>query len=81
MEKKVEEKIMITKIPGIKAQHAIITDNCRNIHGTDGAFVEAIERLKKNYDNCVEGWDEQKVKGVNYHLVLVIQRPGRDDDE
>ena len=67
-----------TTIPGIKAQHAIISDVCIETHGSDGAFAIAVDRLKKEYDRAVKGWRGQ---GAKLHLVLVVQRPGHDDDK
>lgn len=66
-----------TVIPGLKAQHVIISDACIKLHGADGAFNIAVERLKKDYDLSVKGW---KGKGAKLHLCFVVQRPGRDEE-
>ena len=71
------EKTMATKIPGIKAKHAIITPNCRTIErGTEGppamqAFDEAVRRLREEYEQIVrvrhDAW--------NGHLVFTVEHP------
>ncbi len=59
-------------ILGITAKHAIITPVCRANRTPEGAFEEAVRRLKEEYDICraIEGNED-----VNYHLVLTVERP------
>ena len=65
-----------TTFLGLKAEHAIITDTCRANKGDMVAFNEAIERLRESYSILLKNWE--KDVGVQYHLALIIQRPGRD---
>ncbi len=68
------------KVPGIKAHHAIITDNCRRVQGGDSAaFDEAVRRTKVEYDRAVTGRAAQK--GVEYHLVLTVLPPDHRDKQ
>ena len=60
-------------IPGSAAKHAIITDACRSGKTDMGAFDEAVERLRQSYVDALEGWRDYE--GVNYHLILSIERP------
>lgn len=65
-----------TRIPGIKAQHAMITDQCRVNRGDIGAIDEALARLRVAAINCLPGWPTDQ--GVNFHLVLTVERPAKD---
>lgn len=63
-----------TKIPGIKAKHAIVTDECRANMSPEAAFDEALERLRQS----AEGTNEVRIRNgqhrnVNYHFVLVVE--------
>ena len=60
-----------TTVPGINAQHAVITDECRKLHGDIGAFHRAVFELLKEYDATTRGRDDEK--GVNYHLTLTVE--------
>lgn len=64
-----------TTLPGVKAKHAIITDTCRTNRGDQGAFVEAVDRLRVEYNACALG--QPVGRGVAFHLVLVVDRRGR----
>lgn len=65
---------MTTKVDGIAALHCIITDSCREHHGSAGtAFDEAVKRLRTEFDNCILGWGD--TKDVDYHLVLTVDSP------
>lgn len=66
----------ITKIPGIKVRHAIITPVCRKNRTLEGAFEEAVRRLKDEYYACLQysGNDE-----ADFHLVLTLDRPKEDE--
>ena len=70
------EDDMTTKIPGIKATHAIITPNCRtvsrphlNADPVVAAFDEAARRLFEEYWEICQAGDD----GFNAHLVLTIE--------
>ena len=61
-----------TKIPGSKAHHSIISDNCRNIHGDRDAIIKALEELKEvYYQTCVNFGKES---GVQLHVILTVER-------
>ncbi len=61
-----------TKIPGIQAQHAVITPLCRLNRTAEGAFEEALRRLKESYDFMLNA--EPNVL-ASYHLVITVERP------
>lgn len=61
--------VPMTTIPGIKAQHAIITPTCR-MNRLD-PFSEAVRRLRREYDAC----QLEANTGANFHLVLTVERP------
>lgn len=65
-----------TKVPGIKAKHAIVTLNCRTVDrgGSDpsmDAFDEAVRRLREEYFAI----DELRDDAWTGHLVLTIEPP------
>jgi hypothetical protein len=60
----------MSNIPGMSAQHAIITPVCRHNKTDMGAFDESVERMRKTYLSCLEGRGED---GSNYHLVLTVE--------
>lgn len=63
-----------TKIPGKKAKHAIITNECRDGEkGPLGAFEEGMIRLQDEYMEIVAGREGTR---YNAHLVLVIEPLG-----
>lgn len=56
------------------ALKAIITDNCRRIHGPLGAFDEAARRARREYERILAGWEKTgKVPVMN--LILEVERP------
>ena len=61
-----------TTLPGIKAAHANITTNCQEVHGSKGAFDEAVERLREEYSAITTARDDQ----YNIHLVLTVETVG-----
>lgn len=69
----------MTKIPGINAKHAIITDECRANRGDLGAFGEASHRLMVEFIELMNQRSDEK--GVNYHLVLVVEDTKRKEPE
>lgn len=60
-------------LPGMIAEHAIISDTCRENRGDMGAFDEAVRRLREEYARCIEGW--RGTPGVTFHLALTVERP------
>lgn len=57
-------------IPGAAMAHAIITNECRSNRGVDGAFEEAVDRLRAAYEQRLEG---PVSPDTEIHLVLVVQ--------
>lgn len=59
-----------TKIPGLKAQHMIVTDNCRQAHGgLLAALDEAYSRLRKTVvKDYLDAWPDGRADEL--HLVL-----------
>ena len=66
----------MSTVSGIKAEHAIITPKCREGWGPQGAFDEAVRRLKKEYSIARSYEDNEQ---ANFHLVLTIERPESED--
>jgi hypothetical protein len=68
-------------LPGIQAQHAIITDECRASRGDVQAFSEAIARVWPEYLESVKAFPVGS--GAKYHLVLSVEpapaAPQEDD--
>ncbi len=60
----------MSAVPGMNAKHAIITPACRANKTNMGAFDEAVERLRKEYVNCLLGRGED---GAQYHVVLSVE--------
>ncbi len=64
---------MATDIPGIKAKHAIITDECRENKGDMLAIEEALDRIREEYFSIVNHRDDNDACDlVDYHVVLVV---------
>ncbi len=62
-----------THIPGITAQHAVITPNCRRVQGGDGpAFEVAVNRLFEEYKTILELRSDRDQ--VDFHLVLTVEK-------
>lgn len=62
-----------TRIEGACTCHAIITDECRKNRTDWGAFHEAVNRLKYQYEEFVNQCGADR--GFKAHLVLTIERP------
>jgi len=65
--------IIPARVPGIMAQHCIVSDTCRTNRTDGGAFNEAMERLRQAYRDCCKGWPIGKE--AKLHLVLTVERP------
>jgi hypothetical protein len=62
----------MASIPGITAKHAIITPECRISRGAEGAFDEAVRRLKAEYlAHHAGAWG-----AANCHLAFTVERHG-----
>lgn len=60
-----------TKIPGLKAEHAIITPACRE-RGDAVVVADAMERIASE---LLAVMDAEANAGANFHLVLTVERP------
>ena len=58
-------------IPGIKAKHAIISDECRINKSDGGAFEEAVAHLREEYKNLLHHWPTGK--RAKFHVVLTVE--------
>jgi hypothetical protein len=59
-----------TRVPGISAQHAIVSDACRTNRGDEGAIDEALARLRAEAMACMPGWSQ---RGARFHFVLTVE--------
>lgn len=57
---------------------AFITPDCVSNRGQDGAWDEAVARLKVEYDAVLSGWSAAPVKPT-LNLRLMIERPEAAD--
>ena len=67
---------MRTRLPGIKAMHCVVSDNCRRAHGDAEAFDQAVARMKAKYLDVVKARRQRGDDGVQYHIVLTIDGSG-----
>ncbi len=67
----VEKTAMDT--PGMCARHAIVTNNCREMRGDDGAFDEVVQRMRGEYDRVCEGRGREE--GLEIHFAMIVQLP------
>lgn len=68
------------QVPGSTAHHSIITPECRTNRGDVGAFDEAVDRARREYDGIVEGWRKWNVQPT-LHLLLTLERPARSGSQ
>lgn len=52
---------------------AFITPECRRNRGVDGAWDEAVARLRAEYDAVLEGWKDHP-QPPTLNLVLTMER-------
>lgn len=69
--------IMLTKLPGIKVRHAMISDVCRENKTDEGAIDEALVRLKESYMDTIRHWPIGKE--AEFHVVLTVEYPRAGD--
>jgi hypothetical protein len=68
--------VNVTKVEGICAKHAIITDVCRRNRGDEDAVEEALLRARNALSLAMKGWDVGR--GVKFHVVVTVERPDPD---
>ncbi len=64
----------MASIEGSAAHHSIITPTCRENRTDEGAWQEAVDRAKAEYDAIVQGWAASPEQPT-LHLVLTVERP------
>ena len=57
---------------------AFITPECRENRGTEGAFDEAVARLRTEYEAVVAGWADED-ETPTFALMLFYERPIPDE--
>lgn len=68
----------MAKIPGQKAEHAIITPQCVVNRGQLGAIEEALRRIKLEFLGLAPIWEG---RGANFHVVLTVERQTEQEDD
>lgn len=63
-----------TRIPGLKAKHAVVTPACIDSKGVAGACDEALERLRAEFLNCSAC---EANKNADFHFVLTVDRTSK----
>jgi len=58
-------------IPGIKAGHSEITDNCRNTRGNIGAVEEALKVARVTLNELVYAWPTGR--GARLHVIVSVE--------
>ncbi len=53
---------------------AYITPDCRSGRGVDGAWDEAVARLREQYDAVLAGWGD-RADEITLDLILALRRP------
>lgn len=62
----------MSRLPGVKAKHAIITPRCRDVQGGNTeAFEEAARRLLEEYLSIIQMREDREK--INFHLVLTVE--------
>ena len=60
----------------VVALKAVVTANCRQIHGKEGAFDEAVRRMRDEYNTIVGNWTEKGKGDVpTFNLILEVEYP------
>ena len=60
-------------LPGRKAMHAWITDECRTNHGDDGVTEEVVRRLREALGDILNGWKQGL--GAKFNIVVTVEPP------
>jgi len=61
-----------TTIPGLKAEHRIVTETCLANRGFDGVISEVSKSIDESVRQLGLSWANT---GAKIHVVVVIERP------
>lgn len=61
------------EVSSFQVTAAFITPECRENRGIEGAWDEAVARLRAEYDAIVEGWKNER-RQPTLNLVLTMDR-------
>lgn len=64
-----------TPIPGIAAITCVISNECREGRGDQGAIDEALSRLRSTMVDTLNRWP--KTKGATFFVAFTVDRLGR----
>ncbi len=62
----------MSKVPGLNALHAVVTDTCRRNRTDVGAIDEALARIRKMAIECLEA--NRPGVGTDFHFVFTVDR-------
>ena len=64
-------------IPGLKAQHVIVTPACRSGRGVEGAIDEALRRIREEYLACINPDTTRQRNSISFSpLSMTTHRGG-----
>ena len=58
-------------VPGITAQHAIITPTCRKNKGDQAVIEETLHRMRSELEQCLPNWP---IDAAMFHAVISVER-------
>ena len=61
---------MSKELPGMCAQHAIITPTCRTNKGDKAVIDETLDRMRRELERCLTGWPTD---GANFHVAVTVE--------
>ncbi len=75
-----KRQVDFPEVPGVKAKHVFITDQCRANRGDRKAIEEALRRIKGEAVMLLQGYAPDQ--GAEFHIVLTVARTkgGSDAD-
>lgn len=62
----------MNEIPGLRALHRWITDDCRKGKGDEGAIQEVVGDVDRQLRQSLTGWPEGE--GTRVHVVITVER-------
>lgn len=63
----------VNHVPGLKAGHQIITDECREIRGDEGAREAAVEAINRRVQNLMGSWASGERAKI--HIAVYVEYP------